>query len=326
MFAHEQGMVFETAITDNEGRFFFPLTQYGDSTRFNVQVGNGNGKSENLTVMIDNRRLPKPGHVFTKQRFSIEPSVIKYLSATENNLTPLKEETINGKTNTSLQDYIEKKRVSPSSHIIPKTVFDKGGEGNVRNAIMRVPGMSLLKGFLVIRGHSSQNDPSALSEPLVVMNGLAMQLPDGDISTNSPVLNFLNSINTDDIDFIEILKGPEGATFGVRGANGVILVNSSTSTREAPNNNAPVKTFYAQGYQNPTAFQSPRYENKQSKGIAGEDRRITHHWVGNMITDASGKLEIPFYTSDVPGTYKVIIKGITEKGDIIHKSFSYTVQ
>ena len=329
LFAQGQAKIFETATTNAEGKFFFPLTEYGDSTKFNVQVGNGNGKAENLTVMIDHLRLPKPDQYVAKQRFAIPASTINYLSRTETNTLPAQDEettTGKGKTNTSLQDYIEKKRISPSSHIIPGTAFDKGGEGNLRNAIMRVPGMSLLKGFLVIRGHSSQNDPSVLSEPLVVMNGLAMQLPEGDFTSSSPVLNFLNSINTDDIDYIEILKGAEGATFGVRGANGVILVNTSTSVKEAPNNNAPVKSFYARGYQHPALFQSPQYDNKQVKTTAVQDPRVTHYWVGNMITDVAGKLEIPFYTSDVAGTYKVVIKGITEKGDIIHKSFTYTVQ
>ena len=77
----------------------------------------------------------------------------------------------------------------------------------------RLPGIVIRGRSIVIRGGSSF---SSSNEALVVVDGREM-----DTAT------FL-SMNPADVKRIEVLRGPEAAIFGRRGANGVLVV----STRE----------------------------------------------------------------------------------------------
>ena len=67
------------------------------------------------------------------------------------------------------------------------------------------------------------------SEPLLLVNGAEVALTGG-VGESSPVMTYLNNLNPKNIDFIEILKGGDGANYGLRGGNGVILVNLSNKS------------------------------------------------------------------------------------------------
>ena len=68
-----------------------------------------------------------------------------------------------------------------------------------------------------IRGSSSIHGST---EPLYVIDGFPTH------SGSSGVL----SINPYDIEYIDVLKGPEAAFYGVRGSNGVIVVTTKRGT------------------------------------------------------------------------------------------------
>ncbi len=69
----------------------------------------------------------------------------------------------------------------------------------------------------------------------------------------------------------------------------------------------------------PHQFYSPRYT--VASPVTGKDRRSTIFWEPNLITDASGKANLSFYTADLPGTYTVIVEGTDMNGN-----FGYTRQ
>ena len=82
----------------------------------------------------------------------------------------------------------------------------------------------MVNGYVVIKGISSFA-PGASTEPMVFLDGIRAELGSGGMGS-SPVLNYLDMLNPDDISFIEVLTGPEGSVYGVRGGNGVVLVNT----------------------------------------------------------------------------------------------------
>ena len=63
-------------------------------------------------------------------------------------------------------------------------------------------------------------------------------------------------------------------------------------------------------------------------GAAGfriPDFRNLMHWAPNITTDASGKANLDFYTSDQTGRYMVVIQGITPSGVSGSKIISFNV-
>jgi len=97
---------------------------------------------------------------------------------------------------------------------MPKTTVKKSEEGNYNyNTIYdmiraRVPGIRFEPGNkMIIRGETSLQGSV---EPLLIVDG-------------SPVSN-IDNISPDFVKSITLLKGPETAVYGVRGSNGVILI------------------------------------------------------------------------------------------------------
>jgi len=72
------------------------------------------------------------------------------------------------------------------------------------------------------------------------------------------------------------------------------------------------------GYQLPIEFYSPKYETQESIDNPKPDLRTTIYWKPNVITDDRGNAKLDFYTADDPGTYSVIIEGVSEDGRLIH--------
>lgn len=64
-------------------------------------------------------------------------------------------------------------------------------------------------GSIKIRGLNSMN---ASTEPLILLDGM--------------VISDLSTINPQDVYSVKVLKGPETAIYGIRGANGVILITT----------------------------------------------------------------------------------------------------
>jgi len=80
-----------------------------------------------------------------------------------------------------------------------------------------------------------------------------------------------------------------------------------------------------EGVQEQREFYSPKYDNQTSAASRIPDFRNLLHWAPEVVTDASGKAQLQFYTSDQTGNYQVVIQGITEKGVAGSKTISFSV-
>ncbi|MEP7251568.1 MAG: TonB-dependent receptor plug domain-containing protein [Ginsengibacter sp.] len=309
--------------TDSDGQFIFPVDNYKDSTQFAIQVTSGRGNSKDVNVIIDDMNYP---HFSTplslRQPLQIQnSSIAKYMSSKydvahddRQSLPP-----VNIKVQKKPVDYDVSKRVNSNSVVVAGS--DIGENTGVGNAILNVGGMHLLNGMLVVNGLTSLNAPDKFSEPLLLVDGVQVGLSgESQIGQSSPVMSYLNSLNSKDIDFIEILKGPDGANYGLRGGNGVILINLRSTRRDLKIDDNKSKMFYAKGISAPAMFPISVNHQKDDKASL-PDRRSTLFWNGSFLSD--NKATITFNTSDVPATYKVTITGITIHGDIIYKTLSF---
>ena len=73
----------------------------------------------------------------------------------------------------------------------------------------KVPGVQVMGTTIRVRGTNSINSSS---DPLILVDGLEMS----DIS----------NLNPNDVDSVEVIKDGSASIYGVRGANGVILIKT----------------------------------------------------------------------------------------------------
>jgi TonB-dependent SusC/RagA subfamily outer membrane receptor len=328
--------IFSSDTTNSEGRFSFPLDYYADSTRFALRITNLKGRPDNGKIVLDTAVFPKvktPASL--KELATIDSRKIRKYLATyySSNQQNEKEEfnQISFKTPTTsslytkdqkLENYIISKRVSLNSAIL--TSKELNDRTSVGNAVLGVGGLHLLNGYLVINGLTEMAAPNSGSEPMIFVNGVQISSDVGDIQETSPDIAYLNTLNPNNIDFIEILKGGDGARYGIRGGNGVILVTTKNiptdeKTSKQQNN---LTTFYATGISKPSLFPITTYPEGDTKPSTIIEASPTLFWSGNYFTDKSNNT-ITFYTSEIPATYKVTINGITSRGDLIYKTITF---
>ncbi|SEJ63931.1 hypothetical protein SAMN04487995_5658 [Dyadobacter koreensis] len=72
-------------------------------------------------------------------------------------------------------------------------------------------------------------------------------------------------------------------------------------------------------------FYTPKYDTPVSLQSRIPDFRNLLYWVPDVVTDAQGKSQISFYTSDQTGHYRVVVQGMTKNGLVGSKTFSFEV-
>ena len=81
-----------------------------------------------------------------------------------------------------------------------------------------------------------------------------------------------------------------------------------------------------EGLQYQREFFSPVYETQEQFSSRLPDFRNVLYWSPQIKTNAQGKAEIQFYTSDLKGKYIAILQGMNADGKFGEKSFSFEVK
>jgi TonB-dependent SusC/RagA subfamily outer membrane receptor len=150
--------------------------------------------------------------------------------------------------------------------------------------------------------------------PLLLIDGVDMEIGD------------IDKINVHDIAQIDVLRGPEAAIFGVRGAQGIIIIH----TKRGAISQDTTPQFYMKpllplGHQQPAEFYAPIYETQAQRNNPKPDVRTTIHWQPVVSINNQGVATFEFYTSDEPTSYTVTIEGVAGDGTIIRKVGTLTL-
>ena len=170
---------------------------------------------------------------------------------------------------------------------------------------------------IVIRGNNSL---LGNNQPLIVVDGVMVDneqiLPQGQnlstsflLGNNRDVANqggtvdygsFLNTVNSDDVESINILKGPTAAAlYGARGANGVVLITSKKGSKQK---GLGLNYNLSQRWNDPYRFMDLQHEY-------GSGMTTTLYSANPpFVTDANGKNR-QFTENDQYGTYQNIPGG-----------------
>ncbi|MGZ3812882.1 MAG: TonB-dependent receptor plug domain-containing protein [Mucilaginibacter sp.] len=143
----------------------------------------------------------------------------------------------------------------------------------------------------------------------------------------------LNDLNANDIYSIEVLRsGSYLAVYGSNAPGGALVIttrrggdnpgNDKYLTSESPTG---LITVPFKGYYKVKTFYAPRYAHpkKESEPL---DLRNTIYWNPNIITDKNGNASIEYFNADTKGTYRVVIEGIDDNGNLGRQVYRYKVE
>src|SRR5687768_2548364 len=142
-------------------------------------------------------------------------------------------------------------------------------QGKVSGVQITSPGTQGGSTNIVIRG---QNSITGNNQPLFILDGVAISnanrggAPFGGANATFDYGNALSDINSDDVEAITILKGPNAAAlYGSRAANGVVLI----TTRKGRNTGGRMRTEFNGNvtFENPALL--PEFQNLYGQGSGG---------------------------------------------------------
>ena len=139
----------------------------------------------------------------------------------------------------------------------------------------------------------------------------------------------LNDLNADDIASIEVLRsGAYLAVYGSNAPGGALVIttkrgqNSSYLTSENP---AGLINYTFNGFYKARAFYTPKYTAPLTAAQT-PDVRNTIYWNPNIITNKEGKAAIEYFNNDTKGTYRVVVEGIDDNGNLGRVVYRYKVE
>jgi len=139
----------------------------------------------------------------------------------------------------------------------------------------------------------------------------------------------IENVNANDIQSVEVLSSTSYlSVYGSSAPGGLIIITTKLVSGD-PNENyasnvAPgVITTKFKGFSKVEEFYVPKYTAKNTNTA---DTRDAIYWNPNITTDVTGKLQLEYFNSDVKGTYRAVIEGIDNDGNIGRFVYRYKVE
>ena len=309
---------FDMTKTDENGCYFIGNFEFPDSTKYVIQALNGKGKGRQMTdLYVDEDTFPgihtawnQPVIKEEKKDSVIMDYVAKadlyYTYENGTRIVHLPEVQVKGTYKNKDDDKYKSFYYSEPDYSFSSETIEKSGVAFTKDLLYRVPGVMVSGNSIRIRG--------APGPPLIIIDDMPLMADD-----DQETIDNLNMLSVYDIGKIDVLKNISNtAIYGMRGANGVIVIYSKRGEWHGASPSFNIKQLTPLGYQLPIEFYSPKYDTQESINNSKPDLRTTIYWKPNAITDAAGNAGLDFYTADDPATYSVIIEGISADGRLIH--------
>jgi len=315
-----QGGQFMSALTDDKGRFRFGSLVFSDTAKFVLQAVNAKGG--NYTKLIYNKDIPGPAvsPIVSFQKDTIAQLMSAYMENDKKQQDEiaqygtikgkmLKTVIINGKKPDEDNPYHN--LVSPqfADQIIHADEMAKGGtfseriQGVLHGGHIRMSGAPGSGAYAVLSG--------AFGPMKIILDGADMGFD-------------LNKITGLDIESVEVLKSP-GASGAYRTMNGVLIINTKRGLQSEDIASTGVLPISPKGFYIAREFYSPKYDQPDLTNNR-PDLRSTVFWKPELVTDKDGNASFDFYNADGTGSYRIVVEGIDEKGNIGRQVYRYKVE
>ena len=308
-----------SALTDDKGIFHFSNLAFSDTTHFVLSAVNNKGKNTTqITYFIDKPAPVNPAIKMFGAQNQLDTAMAAYLENTRkyrNELMNngkgkgilLKEVKIRDK---KLDDQYKTQSLAGAGHadqVIHAEELANGG-GTLSTTLMgKIPGVHWVP-------------TSTAGQYIPIENGgfRPMQV----IIDGGP--GHLDDVPFSQVETVEVLKNTTGAVYG--NMDGVLVITSKSGGSKAGDIvSLGVLPIAPTGFYKAREFYSPKYENTNFNGKQ-HDYRSTIYWKPELVTDKNGNASFDFYNADGAGTYRVVLEGIDNKGNIGRQVYRYRVE
>lgn len=276
--------------TDKKGSFFFNQMYYYDTVNVKIVARKPRG-GKNLLIHLEEESydqiVDRYGDFFLTTSSKLDMKAYRHLQSEiareemrirEKELDSIFRDNIYG-----TPDYVLWGDEIPS------------GYTNLLDAMQgRIPGVNIVGDRVTIRGI---NSIMGSNEPLLVIDGIPTSM------------DAINSIPVQDVERIEILKGPSAAMYGSRGANGVIAIHTKRGMFMKKGEIA----FSMLGYHVTEQFYSPAPKAIDNR-IQNNQLPLTIFWEPNITLNQKDMLDIVFPSKTPDKGFYVIFEGISNQG------------
>lgn len=348
IYPNQGEVVTSDVVTDDRGHFAFENLDFADGTSIMLQAKTYKERKEksidhpntNYYIVMDSLVVPKESISSTISSGSYKSP----LANSPSNQTTAEEPEIAFQTQKGdilieevkvaakkIDRFAEKRLMYsiPSNNLNFKEIRKRGDYGNVFQAIRgRIAGVRILGDMnnprIIIRGLGSfgfsPTTSASVSNTSVVYanpNTTPLILLDGVPTDISLIVN----IPVSQIDFVDVLKGGQATIYGSQGVNGVLAIytlkpSDVLDKTEVGSSDKCILKFNPPGYSIARKFYEPVYESTNS--IQDKpDNRSTIYWNPMIKFKNQDKIDVAFYSADLPTTYKITLEGITSEGGII---------
>jgi hypothetical protein len=323
LLSNNPGLVFLETPTGSDGRFAFRHLDYYDSASIFLQGANKRNKK---TVIIEADLQTKP--VFDRQ---VQPLTLQLASDQHNYLERSRQrQSIDASFNFD-EKVIKLDPVEVVSTPLEDQTFKIYGSGSRTVKTADIPNLESFR-------HPLQLLQNRVPGVQVVQINLldwtiSVRGPSGSLAGNSPMIyldnvqltdpRYLNAVQPNTIESIEIFRGPEAAIFGSNGANGVIMFYTKRGNYSDFNQQGALSLMTI-GFQTHREFYSPRYDVPQPQHIK-PDYRATLYWNPYIKTDSLGTATLDFFTNDNESSMTGIIEGLSFQGIPAYGRFTFQV-
>jgi TonB-dependent SusC/RagA subfamily outer membrane receptor len=280
-----------TQNSDDKGYFLFENMVYYDTVKVKIEAWRQTGR-RNLLIVLPADKISEI------RKFQGDYSLVTQ-SERDNKAYRIERSE---ETNAALEK--EKKDKEENSNelhgiykepdfVLPSSEFPKGSRDIVEVMRGRIPGVNIYGDQIIIRG---PNTLMGSNQPLFLVDGV----PTRDIED-------IRSIPIEEIDRVEVLKGPSAAIYGMRGANGVIAIY----TKRGQFMTRGVVEFEMMGYSTPRNFYQPKYSPENEP-----ESNYTVYWQPLILTDSTGTARVLLDKPLIKGDYRFTVEGVSYLGHV----------
>ncbi len=306
-----------SSITDDKGIFRFSNLIYNDTTHFVLSAVNAKGKNSTKITLFNEKPEPViPATQFQNVRTVSDTGMTAYLENTKNSRNELVNYGIKGKLLKEVEIKAKKEPEQRSQSFIAEFAADQVIQGKdiLYGGPLSVRLMGLVHGahFMPSGGNSFAPINNITMLPLLI-------LVDGQPGN-------IDDVSTDRVSSIYVIKPPNSYVYGKDGLNGVLIINTKLPSAAAEDmSSIGILPITPIGFYKAREFYSPKYDSP-TLPAKQHDLRSTIYWKPEIVTDKDGNASFEYYNADGTGTYRVVIEGIDDKGNLGRQVYRYKVE
>ncbi len=313
-----------SSVSDSNGLFHFSNLVFTDTARVELSAVNAKGNNNTKITYFNNTPIiPAVADAPPAPQFTDDPTLVSYktkaahfheewIDAHPGMWKSLKPVTVRAVKHDDEYRTQSLAGAGYADQVMHSDEIEQVGGRLSTSLNGRLRGVNFVGGIPYLRANIGFN----VHPMLLVLDGMEIQLGQ----------NFtINDLTSSSVASVEVLMYAGESIYGVDGANGVLVITTKNGSEAKDIASVGVLPITPYGFYKARVFYVPKYDHAEGHEIEPE-LRSTIYWNPDIRTDRNGHATLNYSNAKSAGTYKVIVEGIDQKGNIGHVVYRYTVE